>query len=480
MRISPETINSGEMETHSLLAKLLEMHECADLETEQEIIQRGLEHAVALTGSRIGYLHFVNEDQETVELVTWSKGTLALCTAVYDRHYPISSAGVWADCARFRRPFIHNDYPSLPNRAGYPQGHAELKRHLGVPVIDRDLVRILLGVGNKPEPYDEYEIAILQQIGGTVWRLVQRRREHDRLRAQEKHMLEVQKIVSVTSWECDPEENSITFDHVFSHIFNDDRPLPMPIAIDEMLEFFDMADRQLVKQQLFSANSGERFYLEVQGVHSDGHTLPVALQGHVLARPRGEAMIIHGILRDLSERDAMDEIREKAFHDPLTGLGNRNMLMDRIQKGLAGQRRRPTDYFAVHYVDLDRFKSVNDHFGHRIGDAVLREVARRMRKLIRQEDLVVRLGGDEFMVLQSGIENHGAAEALAEKINQAMNEPVYVEGITLSVGASIGIVLSKPADSKAISELIDEADSALYRCKAHHPGSYVVSGSESD
>jgi diguanylate cyclase (GGDEF)-like protein len=464
---------------HGLLTLLLALHDVAAHEPEQAILQQCIEHAVKMTGSEIGYLHFVNEDQETIELVTWSEATLALCTAVYDRHYPITSAGMWADCARFKRPFIHNDYPSLPQRAGYPEGHPELKRHLGVPVIDQDKVRILIGVGNKPQPYDKQDITILQRLANATWELVVRRREMDQLLAQQRQMRELQQIASVTSWECDPEEDSITFDDLFCHIFNNNRPLPMPLSIEDFLVYIDTPNHQQIREILFSRDAGSHFYLEVTGLHQDGHSLPLAFQGHTQARPRGENVIIRGIVQDLSERRAMDEIREKAFHDPLTGLGNRNMLMERIQQGLAGNRRRPTDMFAIHYIDLDRFKSVNDHFGHRIGDEVLREVARRMRKLIRREDLVVRLGGDEFVVVQNAIAHEADASTLAEKINRVMDEPCYIEGLTLSIGASIGIVLSRPTDSRDIDQLIDAADEALYRCKASQPGRFVIFESDS-
>jgi diguanylate cyclase (GGDEF)-like protein len=464
----------SEQTERSLLAALLAMHEFAVDQPEQEILQQGIEHAVALTGSDIGYLHFVNEDQETIELVTWSERTLALCTAVYDRHYPIPAAGIWADCVRFKRPFMHNDYPSTAQRSGYPEGHPELQRHLSVPVIEQDKVRILIGVGNKPQPYDERDIAILQRIGDATWELVLRRRELEQLLVLQQQMRELQRIASVTSWECDPDEDNIVFDDLFRHILSADRAIPMPLSIEDFLGYIDISNHRQVKELLSSRDTGTHFYLEITGINHAGERLPLAIQGRIQPRPRGESVIINGILQDLSERRAMDEIREKAFHDPLTGLGNRNMLMERIQQGLTGNRRRPTDMFAIHYIDLDRFKSVNDHFGHRIGDEVLQEVARRMRKLIRREDLVVRLGGDEFVVVQNALAHEADASALAEKINRVMDEPCYIEGLTLSIGASIGIVLSRPSDSRDIGQLIDAADEALYRCKASHPGRFVI------
>ena len=158
------------------LKALFEMSQQAANMDERELLQRGIEEAVRLTGSEIGYLHFVNDDQETIQLYTWSAETLKHCAVAHDDHYPISMAGIWADTARQRRPMIHNDYQNLPNRKGYPAGHAHLVRHLGVPVLEDGKVRALLGVGNKPSDYDESDEHGLQLIGDDLWRIVMRRR----------------------------------------------------------------------------------------------------------------------------------------------------------------------------------------------------------------------------------------------------------------------------------------------------------------
>ncbi len=147
----------------------------ADLSLD-ELLQCGIDEAARLTGSEIGYLHMVNEDQETLRMVAWSRGTLRFCTAVHDAHYPISRAGLWADSLRTLGAVIHNDYQGLGNRHGYPEGHAHLIRHLGIPVIDGGKARILMGVGNKPLDYDETDARELQLVGDDLWRIFTRRR----------------------------------------------------------------------------------------------------------------------------------------------------------------------------------------------------------------------------------------------------------------------------------------------------------------
>jgi diguanylate cyclase (GGDEF)-like protein len=148
---------------------------------EKEIIQFALEEAVKLSFSAIGYCHLVHEDQEAIELVTWSRATLEECDAVHEKHYPITEAGVWADCARIKAPVVHNDYPNLPEQKGLPDGHSEVVRHLSVPVVEDGKVRVIMGVGNKAEDYDDTDVRQLQLLANDAWQVVRRRRVENQL-----------------------------------------------------------------------------------------------------------------------------------------------------------------------------------------------------------------------------------------------------------------------------------------------------------
>ncbi len=143
---------------------------------EHALLQRGIDEAVRLTGSAVGYLHFVDMDQETITLVTWSEGTSDQCSAPRDGHHPVSAAGIWADTVRQRRPVVHNDYQSLPDAHGYPSGHVHLIRHLGVPFVENGVVRMLIGVGNKTSDYGDVDVNELQLICNDIWSIVMRRR----------------------------------------------------------------------------------------------------------------------------------------------------------------------------------------------------------------------------------------------------------------------------------------------------------------
>ena len=149
--------------------------------TEQNLLQLGIEEAVRLTESAMGYLHFVTEDQETISPCAWSEGALRHGNADCGNHYPVSAAGLWADTVRTLAPVVHNDYQGPPDRKSHPPGHAHLVRHLGVPVIDNGKVRLLVSVGNKATDYDESDVQQLQLIGNDLWSIVVRHRVEEDL-----------------------------------------------------------------------------------------------------------------------------------------------------------------------------------------------------------------------------------------------------------------------------------------------------------
>ncbi len=153
-------------------------------ESEKELAAFALAEVVRLTKSRGGYLHFFNEDQQTIKLYLWSDDVLKSCAATPGVHYPLDKAGVWGDSIRFRKPVIHNDYQMLSDKKGYPEGHFHLVRHLGVPIFDGDRIVGVAGVGNKEEPYDESDIRQISLFMNNMWAILKHQRselERERL-----------------------------------------------------------------------------------------------------------------------------------------------------------------------------------------------------------------------------------------------------------------------------------------------------------
>jgi diguanylate cyclase (GGDEF)-like protein len=169
------------------------------------------------------------------------------------------------------------------------------------------------------------------------------------------------------------------------------------------------------------------------------------------------------VQEDISERrKAEQQISWLAHHDPLTEIANRTHFGEALDRAL--QNLRPTTGFALHWIDLDRFKQINDTLGHAAGDALLQSVAKRLLASVRESDVVARLGGDEFVVLQAGVEEWNTAEELAQRLLRSMNEPHFVLGQRVVIGASIGIALA-PQHGRSAEDLLKAADLALYRTK---------------
>jgi diguanylate cyclase (GGDEF)-like protein len=211
----------------------------------------------------------------------------------------------------------------------------------------------------------------------------------------------------------------------------------------------------------------------LEGRESEPGGAPAAGLSHY-ARQNGMTLEIEavtlpdgGVVRtfsDVSERKRKElQIAYMARHDALTDLANRTLLNERIEQSLA-QLRRQQRGFALFYLDLDRFKAVNDAHGHPAGDALLRAVAERLSACVRETDTVARLGGDEFAILQDATERKEDAEVLARRVLTSVGAPYHFDGFEAVVGVSIGIAMA-PADGTSAGELFKAADVALYRAK---------------
>ncbi len=160
-----------------VLRTSLKMNELLLTHNEQEIIDWGLEEAVRLSDSHIGFFHYINDDQNTISLQTWSKETLKNCDVPEKtEHYPISEAGTWVDSFHQKKPVIHNNYQTLPHKKGLPEGHFPLLRYISLPVIEEDKVKIIFGVGNKRDDYTQFDADILSLLAKTIWLVIQRKR----------------------------------------------------------------------------------------------------------------------------------------------------------------------------------------------------------------------------------------------------------------------------------------------------------------
>ena len=186
---------------------------------------------------------------------------------------------------------------------------------------------------------------------------------------------------------------------------------------------------------------------------------------------QGNTIYYQEIIIDVTERELSRQkmlqkqiaLEHIAHHDVLTGLPNRLLLLDRMQQSIK-KAQRTKKQLAILYIDLDKFKPINDSLGHAAGDEVLIAVAKRLRQNVRTVDTIARIGGDEFIVLMESVSNVQDVEAMAEKLNQSLNQPIYWNMHELFITASIGISLA-PGDGNTPKELMDNADIAMYQSK---------------
>lgn len=218
---------------------------------------------------------------------------------------------------------------------------------------------------------------------------------------------------------------------------------------------------------------------ELESRRKDGSLYPMRLSITTVRDEHGAIQNYIGLFQDITEQHkAQENIRRLAHHDYLTGLPNRAMLVERAAIELQGAQRyghRP----AILFIDLDRFKPINDQFGHEAGDAVLIEVARRLSERLRESDLICRQGGDEFVVLMPDHHSTEGLLRLAEKLLQAIEMPYEVAGQRMTLSASIGIA-TYPEGGETVDDLIRSADAAMYRAKADPLRKVYVAGASED
>jgi diguanylate cyclase (GGDEF)-like protein/PAS domain S-box-containing protein len=247
--------------------------------------------------------------------------------------------------------------------------------------------------------------------------------------------------------------------------FTSDRP-------DAWFELVHPDDVERLRREIdhHLTGSSPHFENEHRIRHANGEWRWVLTRGLTTRNGGGAPVRITGSLSDVTERrNAQQRLLHDALHDGLTGLPNRALFMDRLEHCLSHLAREPVDGCAVLYLDIDRFKLVNDSLSHAAGDRLLTELARRVEQVLRPGDTLARLGGDEFAILIEGISEPRQAVEVAVRAGQSIAEPVSFDGRTLSIVASIGIAHSFDGPVKG-EELIRNADIAMYDAKAQGGG----------
>ena len=238
------------------------------------------------------------------------------------------------------------------------------------------------------------------------------------------------------------------------------------IVDKHLLEFaFNPQARSQYKKILFELSTNHYWSGESCITHRDGSQILTWLEVNKIYDENGKKDHFVAIFTDISARKKAEEnLRLLANYDTLTGLPNRSLFHDRLKHAI-DKAKRTHSLIALLFIDLDRFKFINDSMGHHIGDLLLKLVAQRLQDIIREGDTVARLGGDEFIIILENLSNTSAAESVAEKLIQTFKSPFILDGKKFVVSTSIGISLC-PTDASNSELLVKSADTAMYYAKS--------------
>ena len=294
---------------------------------------------------------------------------------------------------------------------------------------------------------------------------VERQRTLERLRESEERYALAANGSNDGIWDWDVARDHIYLSPRWKAIVGDHLG-ELPDRLETWLGRVHSDDLDRLKHDLDEHVAGRSHQLENEHrlLHNDGTWRHVLARGQAVRDGSGRATRLAGSLTDVTQSRS---------RDPLTGLPNRVLYLDRVERAFARARREKDYRFALLFVDLDRFKIVNDSLGHRAGDGLLEGIARRLERCVRGVDTIARLGGDEFTVILDDVAEPDGAIRVATRIIEELSRPFALEEREVFTGASIGIALFTPAYQKP-EDLLRDADTAMYRAKALGKGRYVV------
>ena len=303
----------------------------------------------------------------------------------------------------------------------------------------------------------------------TTWRQAERARE----RAERRLQLAID-IAHLGSWEWSMVDGSVYFSSQWKRLLGyGDNELPNRLQVWE--DRLHPADREhaLSALQGYARQPQGTFQSEYRMQHRDGDYRWVMSRAMAEVDDRGRVQCLVGTMIDITRQKLEEQrVREAAQHCALTGLPNRALIFEYANHLLAAASRKHSRG-ALLFIDLDRFKPVNDLHGHDIGDRLLKEVAQRMVACVRQEDLVGRLGGDEFVIVLPYLGRGHTAPTVARHVIDALSQPFHISGLELSISASVGISFY-PMHGSDVDTLLHRADLAMYRAKEIGRGNYQV------
>ena len=303
-----------------------------------------------------------------------------------------------------------------------------------------------------------------QAVMGTLLDITERKRAEDALKRAEEKYRNIFENAMVGIYQSTPEGRYLSVNPAMARIFGYSSPEEMikTITNTRLQTYVNPDDRIRFTKLLESGEVVGGF--EIQRYRKDKGKFWVSINSRAVFDESGKVLYYEGIAEDVTERKKAEEtITHMAYHDTLTGLPNRMLFNDRLSVEIA-RTSRHQKRLAVMMLDLDRFKDVNDTFGHDVGDMLLKAVAEGLTKLLRKSDTVARLGGDEFILILTELNQVEDTSVIARNIIDSFKKPFQLNSHTISITTSIGIAVF-PEDGGDANTLVKNADTAMYRTK---------------
>ena len=316
-------------------------------------------------------------------------------------------------------------------------------------------------------------------MGLLTIRDVTERRCAEKARADAERRLQLAvDIAKLGSWEWDLVDQAVYFSPQWKRLLGyQNEELPNLIGVWSSRLHPDDKNDVIKKMDRFIAQPVGTFESEFRMRHRDGSYRCMIAQAIADNNSEGQTTKLIGTMLDVTEQKLVEQrVREAAQHDPLTGLPNRALIFEYAGHLLAAASRKHSRG-ALLFIDLDRFKPINDLYGHEIGDRLLREVAVRMMACVRHEDLIGRIGGDEFVIVLPYLGKGYTAPTVAKHVIDALSRPFDIDALSLSISASVGISFY-PSQGTDVDTLLHRADLAMYHAKANGRGNYQIFTSE--
>ena len=428
-------------------------------------------------GYRMVWVGYAQHDEaKTVRPVAWA--------GIEDGYLATANVS-WADTERGRGPggtairsrvrVYVQDFATAPEVAPWRENALQrgYRSNLVVPLNDdnANTFGALAIYSAEPNAFTPDEIALLEELahnlafGITVLRArVQHQQAEETLHKAEEKYFRIFNEAVVGIFQSTPDGRFLSVNPELARIYGYASPAELMANCTDIAyqTFVDPSKRDLFKGTLEEKGSVNN--LEYQAYRKDGSKMWLLENARAVRNSSGATLYYEGTVADITDRKVAEErVQYLAYYDALTDLPNRALLADRLSTAVAGARRQK-DKVALLFLDLDRFKSINDSFGHSFGDLVLQDVAKRLKRRTREQDTVARLGGDEFLIVLNNVKDISDVAVAAKRFMDAMTAEFVVQGHSLSITCSLGISIF-PEHGMDVETLVKNADAAMYSAK---------------